>query len=408
MTCLYCGEPLPAPAPGSPESSFCSEEHRSLYRPAVRLRRSDKILEIPGPELRRPEQKARTRAGFLAYGAPAPAHPSLDLGGRRGPLAPSECNQLQSLVEVWRFGPQPADLHTVPRGLASALRRPPCIPPLQMKPGGSVLAMEKVPLWRMRLAERRRAAIAFWKSKSPGFRVAAVSTPLLLFAVLHVSPSKPMWHRVVAGVQPLLAAQWRQLGSDMQRRADIEFTDDFRHGLANWASRTGSKPAWTYDAAGFVHPGALALYRPTLALSDYRVEFLAQMDRQGFGFVFRSKDFDNYYAIKLVAPDAGPLAQVQLVRYAVVRGHEGPHFTRPLPGLRSDAWYRIVLQAAGHDFTLKLQGKIADSWSDARFDAGGIGFFCARGEQARLRMVALSHQNDALGKLCAFLKPGRS
>jgi hypothetical protein len=34
---------------------------------------------------------------------------------------------------------------------------------------------------------------------------------------------------------------------------------------------------------------------------------------------------------------------------------------------------------------------------------GGIGFFTNSGEQARLHTVRVAHQDDTLGKLCAFL-----
>jgi hypothetical protein len=48
---------------------------------------------------------------------------------------------------------------------------------------------------------------------------------------------------------------------------------------------------------------------------------------------------------------------------------------------------------------------MVDTWTDARLPKGGIGFFTARGEESRVRWVALTHQYDMLGRLCAYLAP---
>ena len=67
--------------------------------------------------------------------------------------------------------------------------------------------------------------------------------------------------------------------------------------------------------------------------------------------------------------------------------------------------YRIQVDARGGDFTIMAQGQVVDFWSDNRLQHGGVGFFCNRGERARLRWVEVSHQYDALGRLCAYLAP---
>ncbi len=50
-------------------------------------------------------------------------------------------------------------------------------------------------------------------------------------------------------------------------------------------------------ADGFIHPGQLALYRPSVPLSDYRFEFMAQIENKSVDWVVRAKDADNYYAL---------------------------------------------------------------------------------------------------------------
>ena len=53
--------------------------------------------------------------------------------------------------------------------------------------------------------------------------------------------------------------------------------------------------------------------------------------------------------------------------------------------------------------SLMIPDKVADFWTDDRLKTGGIGFFCGKGEQARLRYVDVSYQNDTLGRFCAFI-----
>src|SRR5207302_6142467 len=150
----------------------------------------------------------------------------------------------------------------------------------------------------------------------------------------------------------------------------------------------------------------LAIYRPTLELTDYRLEFLAQIDQNAMGFVFRATDLNNYYAVKFVIAQPGPLPIVHILRYSVVQGREGPRVSRPVPvTVRNDMSYHVRLDVSGHDFTLMLQDRIADHWSDSRLTQGGVGFFCEKGERVRLRWVEVSHQYDALGRMCAYLSP---
>jgi hypothetical protein len=92
--------------------------------------------------------------------------------------------------------------------------------------------------------------------------------------------------------------------------------------------------------------------------------------------------------------------------YAVVNGVEGPRTRTPLPLLvRQDTLYRVRVDVRGSQFTVYVQGQMVTHWSDERLKSGGIGFFSAKGEQARLRWVEVQHQYDALGRLCAFLAP---
>jgi hypothetical protein len=266
------------------------------------------------------------------------------------------------------------------------------------------------------LAERAVPSVAWW-TRLPRMwsglpvhvRALAMIAPVaLLLAFSRSLPSVPgtLGSNGAIPIQRVLAQGLGSFRQQLASRAAVDFTDDFRTGLDDWQGRGNTTAEWSYDAAGFVRPAKLALYRPTLALQDYRFEFLGQIDEKAMGCVFRAADPDNYYAIKFAISNPGPMPLVKLVRYAVVDGKEDHHEERPMPFLSSaDTLYRVLIDVHGDDFTIMSQGKVVDFWSDNRLKTGGVGLFCGRGERARVRWVEVSHQYDTLGRLCAYLAP---
>jgi hypothetical protein len=195
------------------------------------------------------------------------------------------------------------------------------------------------------------------------------------------------------------------LRQSVLQRAAIDLNDDFRSGLDDWETGHGAR-AWSYDESGFAMPLHLALYRPSLDLTDYRLEFLGQLEKRGMGWVVRAKDSDDYEAVRLVVTRPGPLPLVNLIHYAVIGGRQLDRVEKPLPlTIRTDMMFRARMDVQGDDFALIIQGQIVDFWSDGRLKRGGVGFFCQKGEVARLRWVEVSHHYDMLGKLCAYLTP---
>jgi hypothetical protein len=192
----------------------------------------------------------------------------------------------------------------------------------------------------------------------------------------------------------------------MLERAAVALDEDFRAGLDDWTSRGDATTEWSFDGAGFVRPGPLALYRPSLGLSDYQLQFLGLIDKKALSWVVRASDFDNYYVVKLVALKPGPLMTVGVTRYAVVNGVADSRADTVVPfDARPDMLYRVRLDVRGDNYVLAVQGQMVDSWSEARLKHGGIGFFTARGEESRVRWVQVTHQYDMLGRLCAYLAP---
>ena len=84
----------------------------------------------------------------------------------------------------------------------------------------------------------------------------------------------------------------------------------------------------------------------------------------------------------------------------------GPAVEIPLRVLmHNDTPYRVQITVNGEDFTTSIEGQLVDYWRDDRLKTGGVGFFSDTGERARLYWMKLSHQDDFIGKVCAYFYP---
>jgi len=204
----------------------------------------------------------------------------------------------------------------------------------------------------------------------------------------------------------VLGEQFVGVRQTLENRAAIALDEDFRSGLDNWASPGGSTTEWSFDQSGFVQPGPLALYRPSVMLADYQVQFMGLIDKKAMSWVVRAADFDNFYVVKLVVTKSGAIPTIGLTRYAVINGKAQDRHDVNIPlSARADTLYNIRMDVRGSNFNVEVQGQMADSWTETRLPRGGVGFFTARGEASRVRWVQITHQYDMLGRLCAYLAP---
>ncbi|HEV2202775.1 MAG TPA: hypothetical protein VGR73_23395 [Bryobacteraceae bacterium] len=248
----------------------------------------------------------------------------------------------------------------------------------------------------------------FWKHAPRDLKLLLFAIPVLLTLALH--PRLPKVHVTApaasAGIQQAFANQFKTVQQNVASRAGVALAEDFRSGLDEWQTRGDLSAAWSFDTAGFVRPGSLALYRPSMRLSDYELQFLGLIDKKALSFVVRAQDYENYYVIKLVVLKPGPLPTIGVTRYAVIQGKPQNRVDSlaPITAL-PDMLYRVSLDVHDDTYLLSLQGKVMDSWSEPRLRRGGVGFFAPRGEESRLRWVQVTHQYDMLGRLCAYLAP---
>lgn len=270
---------------------------------------------------------------------------------------------------------------------------------------------------RIRLA-RTRGKSRFWAHAPSDLKWIAVALPLLLVVVVYsFSGNKPNIPAGEAGMAATTTARaasgaeqpWLRVNAlqrMIMRRAGVRLFDDFRGGLGSWQGNNGWAKTWRYGDATFVQPGDLALLSPSLGFTDYTLTFLGQIERRSLNWVFRAKDLDNYYSMRIAVTRSGPLPEAVLVRSVVINGSQQEVKSLPIPfPVQPDTLYLVRMEVRGNDFTTYVQNQIVDHFSDSRLKSGGIGFYSPRGDRALLRWVEISHQYDYLGRLCALLSP---
>lgn len=182
--------------------------------------------------------------------------------------------------------------------------------------------------------------------------------------------------------------------------APVKLHEDFRSGTAAWI---GGAKDWRFED-GIIRPASLRVWKPSLKLADYRLEFEGQIEKNAMSWAFRAPDIRNYYATKIQIRKSGQLPVADLIRYTVVNGTERDRQRLPLPmSIRPEMLYHVQLSVRGNNFVTKVNGQVVDSWTDARHKKGGVGFFADRGESSSIHWVDVREEADSLiGRLLAL------
>ena len=243
---------------------------------------------------------------------------------------------------------------------------------------------------------KRRTSAA--RPSSKWFLGAAAAAALLLGAVLR--PPSPS-----SGIGEMVTWKGASIRQAIATRATRSMSDDFRSGLNQWKGLRENLPkGWSYNSDGYMHPGQLAVYRPSVPLSDYRLEFMAQVENKSVDWVVRARDANNYYALKFTVVEPGPRPTVAMVRYPVIQGNRGTRVQTPLRMMiHANTPYRVTVDVKGSHYRAYIEGQEADYWTEDGLKTGGVGFFSEAGERARVYWVKLESHDDLLGRICALL-----
>lgn len=207
----------------------------------------------------------------------------------------------------------------------------------------------------------------------------------------------------VARKQP--SGAMAKLRQAITRRAAATVTDSFRNGMEAWGTRAKSwAPGWSRHPEGYVQPGQLAIFRPSQEYTDYHLEFFGQIDHKSMGWTVRSKDANNYYAMKVSVVDPGLRPIIAMVHYSVVGGKKSRAVETPLNVMvHNNKPFQVAVDVKGNRMVTSIDGQEVDTWMDDTLPAGGVGFFADAGEKARLYWMKISKNEDFLGRVCAYI-----
>jgi len=191
----------------------------------------------------------------------------------------------------------------------------------------------------------------------------------------------------------------------IEERAAVSWSDSFHGGMEAWGAGAKSwAPGWTRSADGYVQPGSLAIFRPTVGYTDYTLEFFGQIERKSMDWVVRARDSKNYYAMKFTVVRPGARPVVALAHYAVVAGKRVGYTETPLDIMvHNSRPMQVLVDVKGNHFSASVDGEEVGSWTDNGPSTGGVGFFAEAGEKARLYWMKVSRNQDFLGRVCSYL-----
>ena len=183
----------------------------------------------------------------------------------------------------------------------------------------------------------------------------------------------------VLSVAGVIGLTMKGTGTAASTGPRIVEADPLPTGESGWITDWGADP-------GVRRQRQISILRPSLNLTDYRMEFQAQIETRAIGWVFRAMDPKNFYVEKLEIVKPGLEPGVALVRFAVINGDEQPRAQFPLTlPVRLDTLYKIRFQAVGDHFMTWVQDQKIDDWTDSRIKTGGVGLYNERGERASLK-----------------------
>ncbi|HTM48987.1 MAG TPA: hypothetical protein VL285_09915 [Bryobacteraceae bacterium] len=234
--------------------------------------------------------------------------------------------------------------------------------------------------WEMVVPRMRRPALSpAHRRELPAPREdAPLSTPSFV-SEPERGPRRWMFPAAAALMIPvaLLALRWTERSATRDETAPSAT----EMGSAGWITE------WASDSTGSARGRQISIYRPSVAMSDYRLEFSGLIERKSLGWVFRAGDSKNYYVGKLESIPPG----MAITRFAVIRGVEGPHIQRMLPiAAAPGTRLKVRLDATGSRFTVYVQNQLVEDWEDARLKTGGVGFLNERTEQGQVASVQIS------------------
>ncbi|MCC6389960.1 MAG: hypothetical protein IT167_05110 [Bryobacterales bacterium] len=158
------------------------------------------------------------------------------------------------------------------------------------------------------------------------------------------------------------------------------------------------EPGWSTDWANDERGRRwrqISFYRPSMQISDYRVEFQAEIEYKAVSWVVRATDTKAYWVLKVAQLRGGPSPDIRFTRALVKDGKvvESEDKKLPFPTMMGMV-YRVRTDVAGSRFTVTIQDKPVDEWRNAQTPAGGFGVANEGAERGEIRSIQMWHLRE--------------
>ena len=240
-------------------------------------------------------------------------------------------------------------------------------------------------------------------SFGPGTGVLLVALTTVMVMLLPSMGQRSSSPRQSFAYTPPSTTLGSKLSGLFQNRPSISLREDFRLDLRNWQGAADSWNGGWQQVGKAVRVGELRLWKPTLPLADYNMEFLGEIESRAMGWAFRATDHSNYYATKISVSGTKNSPRAEIIRYAVTDGKHSSKVQLPIPlSVVTGMVYNVKVRVRGDRFMTMVNGQVVDAWGDQRLKRGGIGFFNDPGERASLRWVAVAERESFLQRFLSF------
>jgi len=143
----------------------------------------------------------------------------------------------------------------------------------------------------------------------------------------------------------------------------------------------------------------LSFYRPSMQITDYRVEFQAEIEYKAVSWVVRGTNNKSHYVVKLVQERGNKGPFVKLQRFPVVDGKPGETVEKELPLTAAGGTvYRVQNDVVGNKYRLTINDKTMDEWTYSQLPTGGFAVANEGAERGQIRTVQMWHLNERQAK----------
>ncbi|MBS1825735.1 MAG: hypothetical protein JST93_10475 [Acidobacteria bacterium] len=155
-------------------------------------------------------------------------------------------------------------------------------------------------------------------------------------------------------------------------------------GEAGWSTD------YTTEASG-KRVRQMAFYRPSMQITDYRIEFQAEIEYKAAGWAVRAANPKTYWALKLFQDGV----RVKLRRFSVTDGKDGAPTDLALPfPTNAGMIFKVRTDVVGKKFVVTVNDQKVDEWTDTQIATGGFGVANEGAERGQIRSIQLWHLRE--------------